>query len=59
MPSCPSIEAAQAAARHEVPAGRLGAPEEMGAVTAFLCSAPAAYVTGTSISVDGGLRRSV
>jgi 3-oxoacyl-[acyl-carrier protein] reductase len=52
------LEAAQAAARADVPAGRLGTVEEIAAVAAFLCSAPAGYVTGTSVLVDGGLTRS-
>ena len=38
-----------------IPAGRIGNPEEIGAVIAFLCSAPASYVTGQSLLVDGGL----
>ncbi|MEY2441047.1 MAG: 3-oxoacyl-[acyl-carrier protein] reductase [bacterium] len=50
-----SLEAAQAAAAGEVPAGRLGTPAEVGAVAAFLCSAAASYVTGQSVLVDGGL----
>jgi citronellol/citronellal dehydrogenase len=37
-----------------VPLGRLGRPEEVGAVIAFLASAGGAYVTGTTIVVDGG-----
>jgi 3-oxoacyl-[acyl-carrier protein] reductase len=53
-----SIEAAEEAARHEVPAGRLGQPEEYGDLVAFLCSERAAYVTGTVIPIDGGLLRS-
>jgi 3-oxoacyl-[acyl-carrier protein] reductase len=40
-----------------IPLGRLGAPREVGDVVAFLCSDRAAYVTGTVISVDGGLTR--
>ena len=40
--------------REAIPMGRLGEPEELGAMVAFLCSERAAYVTGTSIPVDGG-----
>jgi 3-oxoacyl-[acyl-carrier protein] reductase len=42
----------------DVPAGRLGTPEEYGDLVAFLCSERAAYVTGASIPIDGGLLRS-
>lgn len=38
-----------------VPLGRVGQPEEFGAVVAFLASEKASYVTGTSIPVDGGI----
>lgn len=38
----------------EVPARRLGRPEEFAAMVAFLASERAAYVNGTSIAVDGG-----
>jgi 3-oxoacyl-[acyl-carrier protein] reductase len=41
----------------EVPIGRLADPTEIAAAVAFLCSAPASYVTGTSLLVDGGLAR--
>jgi 3-oxoacyl-[acyl-carrier protein] reductase len=54
-----SIEAAEAAARERVPAGRLGRPEEYGDLVAFLCSERAAYLTGAVIPLDGGLLRSV
>ncbi len=36
------------------PVGRLGYPEEMAAMAAFLCSTRASYVTGQFIVVDGG-----
>jgi len=40
--------------RRTVPLGRLGRPEEVGSVIAFLASAGGAYVTGATIVVDGG-----
>lgn len=54
-----SLEAVEAAAREEVPAGRLGTVEEYGDLVAFLCSERAAYITGAVIPIDGGLLRSV
>jgi 3-oxoacyl-[acyl-carrier protein] reductase len=54
-----SIEAAHEAAKSTIPAGRLGTVEEFAAVAAFLCSAPASYVTGTAVLVDGGLTQSI
>ena len=50
-----SIEQAQEVAREEVPAGRLGTAEEIGAAAAFLCSGRASYITGQALLVDGGL----
>src|SRR2546425_4899357 len=43
----------------EIPAGRLGAPQEFAAVVAFLASERAGYVNGASVAVDGGLVRSL
>lgn len=37
-----------------VPLGRLGTPEECGALCAFLASDEASYLTGTQIVIDGG-----
>jgi 3-oxoacyl-[acyl-carrier protein] reductase len=53
------MEAAEEGAAREVPAGRLGRPEEMAWAAAFLCSDRAAYVTGTALAVDGGLLRAI
>jgi 3-oxoacyl-[acyl-carrier protein] reductase len=53
-----SLDAAEKAAKQEVPAARLGQPEEYGDLVAFLCSDRAAYITGTAIPIDGGLLRS-
>jgi len=53
-----TLDDAEAAARTEVPAGRLGTPEEYGDLVAFLCSERAAYLTGAVVPLDGGLLRS-
>jgi 3-oxoacyl-[acyl-carrier protein] reductase len=39
----------------EIPAGRLGVPEDVAHVVAFLSSAAADYITGQTLTVDGGL----
>jgi 3-oxoacyl-[acyl-carrier protein] reductase len=54
-----SMEDAERSARETVPAGRLGLPEEFGDLVAFLASDRAAYITGTTIPIDGGLLCSV
>jgi glucose 1-dehydrogenase/3-oxoacyl-[acyl-carrier protein] reductase len=38
-----------------IPAGRIGLPEDIGPLVAFLCTAGASYITGQIIWVDGGL----
>jgi 3-oxoacyl-[acyl-carrier protein] reductase len=40
-----------------IPMGRPGTPEEVAGVCAFLCSDRASYITGQTISVDGGYTR--
>ena len=39
----------------QIPLGRLGQPEEVAAAVAFLASPQAAYITGTTIHVNGGM----
>jgi len=38
----------------EIPVGRLGQPEEVAALVAYLCSDDAGFVTGANISINGG-----
>lgn len=45
--------------RREMPLGRFGSVEEVAAVTAFLCSVPAALVNAAVVAVDGGQSRSI
>ncbi|HTD34244.1 MAG TPA: glucose 1-dehydrogenase [Candidatus Elarobacter sp.] len=41
----------------EIPLGRVGAPDEIAALCAYLVSGAAAYVTGSTFVIDGGLMR--
>jgi 3-oxoacyl-[acyl-carrier protein] reductase len=45
------------AAGSEVPIGRVATPQEFAPLAVFLCGEPASYITGQTISVDGGLTR--
>lgn len=49
--------AMHAAAAADVPMKRVATPEEFAPLVAFLCGRPASYVTGQTISIDGGLTR--
>ena len=42
-----------------IPMGRLGKPEEVAAMVAFLGSEKAAYLTGTSVMLDGGMYQTI
>ena len=44
--------------KRELPFGRFGRPDEIGAVVTFLASPRASWVSGASIVVDGGQSRS-
>ena len=50
-----SVEAARQAITSAIPMGRMGSVDEFAATAAFLCSAPASYITGVSLLVDGGI----
>jgi 3-oxoacyl-[acyl-carrier protein] reductase len=43
----------------DIPLKRLGRPEEVASVVVFLASEPASYVTGTCVTVDGGVTRGI
>jgi 3-oxoacyl-[acyl-carrier protein] reductase len=48
-------EAQREALLKQIPLGRLGQPQEIAQVVAFLASAQAAYITGTTLHVNGGM----
>jgi 3-oxoacyl-[acyl-carrier protein] reductase len=52
-----SFEDALARRAATIPAGRIGTPEEYGAVATFLASARASYITGSIVRCDGGIVR--
>ncbi|MDX1580469.1 MAG: SDR family oxidoreductase [Alphaproteobacteria bacterium] len=49
-----SVQQVLEAQASQIPAGRMGDPDEFGATCAFLCSAHAGYITGQNILIDGG-----
>lgn len=54
-----SMDQALAKAAREIPAGRLGNPDDYGPMGAFLAGETGRYITGTLIRVDGGRVRSM
>lgn len=51
------VETFLAESRKSIPVGRLGQPEELGALIAFLASNRAGYITGATLPIDGGYYR--
>ena len=49
-----TLKQVEDAALASIPAGRFAEPSETAAAVAFLCSDAAAYITGSSLAVDGG-----
>lgn len=49
-----SVDSVLAERAQTNPAGRVGRPEEFGALCAFVCSAHAGYMTGQNLLLDGG-----
>lgn len=49
-----TVEQVAAVRAQQIPARRLGNPDEFGATCAFLCSAHAGYITGQNVLIDGG-----
>jgi 3-oxoacyl-[acyl-carrier protein] reductase len=48
-------DATRQAIRETIPLGRFGAPEEVAALVCFIASDAAAYITGQTLTIDGGM----
>jgi 3-oxoacyl-[acyl-carrier protein] reductase len=48
-------DAQRSALLAQIPLGRLGTPADVAAAVLFLCSAGAAYLTGETLHVNGGM----
>lgn len=59
MPQGSDFDAALKEKSQAIPLRRIGKPEELAALVAFLASEPAAYITGTTIQIDGGANRGI
>jgi 3-oxoacyl-[acyl-carrier protein] reductase len=59
LPKGVDVEEAMKERAKAIPAGRIGRPEELGALVAFLASEQAAYISGTTIQIDGGASRGI
>jgi 3-oxoacyl-[acyl-carrier protein] reductase len=53
------VEEVTRASQASIPVGRYGTVEEFAALAAFLAGAPASYVTGSVVRIDGGLIQSI
>jgi 3-oxoacyl-[acyl-carrier protein] reductase len=53
------VEQIASQSRDAIPIGRYGDPKEYAAAIVFLASQPAAYITGATLRVDGGMIASI
>jgi 3-oxoacyl-[acyl-carrier protein] reductase len=59
LPPDKDLEQALKERSAQIPLRRIGEPHELAALVAFLVSAQASYISGTTIQVDGGASRSI